>query len=164
MTSSGFYPEWLATSLLQDSIDWETGQSTAIAAFLNVYSLHDSTWMAFNVDVVYEGAATAAIRWDAHWTEGRIPYPGSNVADWPILLIRFLSVSQVSLRGYSADSTIPMRGIGTAETRQDGQKAITTIADHYGGEVELTHQSDIHVLCLDPSGVPITIPGLGHSL
>lgn len=56
-------------------------------AFLSEYTLHDSYWIGLHLRPGLEGMAV--VRWDTHWSGGRIVYPGSAVADWLVLLIRF---------------------------------------------------------------------------
>jgi hypothetical protein len=65
--------------------------------FLQEYTLHDSVWEGLWVAPA-NGEATAVMRWDSFWSEGRIPYPEGEYdleGGWPLLLIRFQHVYQI---------------------------------------------------------------------
>ena len=160
MTDPDYYPPWLADALLTDSLPWDQAVSTTLETFLQAYSLHDSCWITFSLDPVYDGGGLAAIRWDTFWTEGRVAYPGDMVAGWPILLIRFKRVHGCRQTGYEIEAPVPTRGIAGAECKSvaDSPLMRTVVADHYGGQLELEHAPDVDILCVDRGGQVLSIP------
>ena len=100
MTSPvSYYPEWLGPRLIDDAVEWSSAVATSLVSFLEQYTLHDSTWIGLHLQLDQAGAAIAVIRFDAFWTEGRVPHPGDLVAEWPIILIRFSGVTSIQLTG-----------------------------------------------------------------
>jgi hypothetical protein len=92
-----YYPAWLGDALVRGSLPWDQGLSVLMPRFLHEYTLHDSVWEGLWVEPAF-GEATAVIRWDSFWSEGRIPYPEGEYdleGGWPLLLIRFQHVYQV---------------------------------------------------------------------
>ena len=100
MVSSDYYPAWLAKALLEDSLPWPDALPTTMPEFLKSYTLHDSVWISLTLDAIYDGGGRAFLRWDTIWTDGRVPFPGSTVAEWPILIIGFSQLHSAELTGY----------------------------------------------------------------
>ena len=163
MADTDYYPPWLADALLSDTLPWERAARIRLSDFLAAYTLHDSEWINFSLDPIYDGGAVAVIRWDTIWTDGRVAFPGSFVADWPLLFLRFHRVHRASQDGYESGSPVPTRGIGSAECRPAGDvsRVITVIADHYGAQLEIEHAPEVDVLCLDRAGAVVPVPGFG---
>jgi len=162
LVSSDYYPEWLATALLEDKLPWSDAIESTMPAFLDSYTLHDSVWIGLALDPIYDGGGRAVFRWDTIWTDGRVAFPGSFVAEWPILIIDFHRVRRVELVGYELESPAPTRGIDHAESQTlDSDCHRTVIADHYGGQLEVLHAPAVRLLCLNRSGQVQPIPGLG---
>jgi hypothetical protein len=91
------YPDWLGDALVRGSLPWNQGLSVTMPNFLQEYTLHDSIWEGLWAEPAF-GEATAIVRWDSFWTEGRVPYPSGEherTGSWPLLLIRFRHVYQV---------------------------------------------------------------------
>ena len=160
MPDPAYFPPWLADALLTDSLPWEQAVPTRLDAFLAAYTLHDSDWIAFSLDPSYDGGGLAVLRWDTFWTEGRVAFPGSFVADWPILLIRFRRVHSCRQVGYNTDAPVPTRGIASGECKPlaDSQFMRTIVADHYGGQLEVEHAPEVDILCMARAGDVISIP------
>ena len=159
-----YYPSWLAAELLGHSFEAEKAAATTIPEFFAEYTLHDSIWIGFQLDPIYDGAGLAILRWDTHWTDGRILFPGSAVAEWPILLIRFARVHRAVQRGYEIEAPAPTRGIDAATTRvalapsPDGAHT-TTFEDHYGGVFEVDHAPPVQLICFSREHSILPIPG-----
>jgi hypothetical protein len=144
-----YYPSWLSEDLLWDAYPWDSGTSLTLATFLAGYTLHDSTWVGLHVDPDLDGAATAIIRWDTFWTDGRVPFPGGTVAEWPFLLIRFHGVTSVRLREFERDPTLSPRTISDASSSAVGEsKYRTVVTDIMGGAVEIDHAGRVDLVCL----------------
>jgi hypothetical protein len=163
LVPSDHYPAWLAKALLEDTLPWSDAQQATMPAFLDMYTLHDSSWIGFTLDPAHEGGGRVIIQWDTIWTDGRVPFPGSIVAEWPILIIDFVRVHSAQLAGFEIESPVPTRGIASAEAAilADPGHHYTVISDHFGGRIELVHAPAVHLLCLNPSGQAQLIPGLG---
>ena len=65
------YPASLGTLLLEGPLPWDDAVTIGMPQFTERYTLHDSFWEGFWLEAAY-GEATAVIRWDTFWTEGRI--------------------------------------------------------------------------------------------
>ena len=157
-TEDEYYPQWLARGVVLGEIPWEAGARTTMARFLAEFTLHDSCWISLVTDPAYEGAAVAVIRWDTFWTDGRVPFPGSVVAEWPILLIRFVRLDGLRFRGLERDIGGISRTISGAESSVAGDAARTEIADVFEGVVTLDHAPEVVVLCLDREKRLVPIP------
>jgi hypothetical protein len=160
MPHADYYPSWLTNALVSGSFPWSQAARTELAIFLASYSLHDSEWIAFTLDPVYSGGGLAVIRWDTIWTEGRVPFPGSIVAEWPVLLVRFHRVHQVRQPGYETEAPVPTRGIADAESQPlpNSTSVRTVVSDHYGAQLVIEHAPEVDVLCLDRHGAVLAIP------
>jgi hypothetical protein len=116
------YPEWLGDALLRKTLPWDGGLPVPMPFFLQNYSLHDSIWEGLWVEPAY-GEATAIVRWDSYWSDGRIPYPksvdGSDapVGEWPLLLIRFQHVYQIVSSQTSFDEPLTPDIMMVAQSR-----------------------------------------------
>jgi len=147
-----YYPEWLSRGLLWEEFPWEQAVRTTMEQFLNRYTLHDSGWIAPKADAQYRGGGLAVFRFDAFWTQGRIPHPGSRVAEWPILLIRFSRLFELRLHDYEPESGGLSRTISHAETEAVGGRCRTRIWDLFGGCCELVHAKPVDILCVGRAG------------
>ena len=160
-----YYPSWLGSDLFDDAFPWEQGIMTSASAFLGSYSLHDSIWITLLLDPQYDGSGVAVVRWDTFWTDSRVAYPGSFVAEWPILLARFSSISSVAFEGFQDSGGSP-RTISHADTQLNAGSGDqvelhkTSFCDIYGGKVHITHGTPIRLLCLNRNRDVLPIPGL----
>jgi hypothetical protein len=156
---AGYYPDWLSAQLLWDDFPWESGLRTTVPDFLAAYTLHDSGWVGLFLDPDQQGSAIAVIRWDTFWTEGRIPFPGGTVAQWPFLLIRYAPVYAVRFTSYEVPGEAPSpRTIGGAEASVISESIHRTVVqDIFGGAVEVEHVPQVDVLCLAPDRTVLPI-------
>ena len=146
-----YYPEWLGSGLIDNAVTDAVAVETTLEALLDVYTLHDSYWIAL---VTHPGAAHLAIRFDANWSNGRVPYPGSLVAEWPILILtmRNLVSARIELRDAGIGDAISVPH-DTVE-----RMATTLVRDHHGGSAELVHGSSVELRCFNREGPAIPIP------
>lgn len=151
MKTDPYYPDWLGPGLIDDAVADADAVETTLEAFLDAYTLHDSYWIAL---VTHPWAAHLAIRFDANWSDGRIPYPGSVVAEWPILIVTMRRL--VSARIELQDAGIG-EAISVPHDTAEGM-ATTLVGDHLGGSAELVHGSSIELRCFDRAGAAIPIP------
>jgi hypothetical protein len=146
-----YYPEWLGPALLDGAIDNTPTVETTLSEFLDAYTLHDSHWIALVIDGYSE--ARLVIRFDAFWSDGRIPHPGPSVAEWPILVVtmRHLLSARIDLRdsGIAGAISLPHDSVAGMST--------TFVQDHRDGSAELVHGSSIEASCFDSKGTPIPI-------
>ncbi len=151
-----YYPAWLGGDLVEETLPWEGALATSLAEFLEQYSLHDSYWIGLYLGVNQEGVLL--LRWDTVWTEGRVPFPGPLVAEWPVLAVKLsgLAVTEVRLKdmGIAGAASGPVEGEGLQRT---------VIDDQEGGSAVLIHEAGVKVLCLDRgrNGVKIPMSGGG---
>jgi len=127
------YPDWLGRRLIEDEFDWPSANSTSMPRFLSQYSLHDSYWIGIHVQPNFE--TIAVLRWDTFWTEGRVPFPGSTVEEWPVLLIQFERLYQLHssyLWPTVSEEWKPTETVASAEsvlvTKQDQEKMLAWLA------------------------------------
>lgn len=153
-----YNPEWLTAGFLEDIFPWSEAVQTTMGRFLSLYTLHDSYWIGLKTNVRYS-EAVAAIRFDAFWTEGRVPHPGPEVALWPVLLLRFLGVAEVSLTPCQAEDDYQGAILG-AETGEDDYGSLTSIDDDIGGRCAIRHRGPIDVLIMSRSGQPYPLEDL----
>src|SRR5262249_32889198 len=128
------------------ALPWKEGEEWHIDEFLRAFTLHDSDWFGLQLDVAWDGSATAAIGFDPIWNKiGE--EATSTCAKWPTLFIRFADTSQVSKENY-ADLGGIQRGISEVATKPTEEGLVeTVISDHYGGKVTIRHASRISTLC-----------------
>jgi hypothetical protein len=96
MVGDELVPLWLKRALIDDLLPWDIARPTTVETFLRQYTLHDSYWIGLWVTPGL--GADAVIRWDAYWSEGRIPHPGPIVAEWPVLVIRLRRLYAIESR------------------------------------------------------------------
>ena len=158
MTALSYYPQWLGPRLLEDSFTWGEALTTSLPAFGEQYTFHDSVWIGLHLHLDLTGGATAIIRLDSFWTEGKVPHPGSLVAEWPILLVRFSDVGAVRLSGF-VGSDWSSRTIDASETTDStAGRHRTSFDDIYSGRVEIDHAPPVQILCFDRSGEALKLP------
>jgi hypothetical protein len=158
MTDTSTYPEWLGPRLIDDAFPWADGVSTSLIEFFENYTLHDSFWIGLHLPLDQKSAAVALIRFDALWTDGRVHHPGSLVAEWPILLIRFSNVSVVRLAEFGkTHGFLRTIGVAVTEATSSGQH-LTRFDDVVSGRVEVEHAPRVTILCLDRSGRNVPLP------
>jgi hypothetical protein len=139
----------LAERVLDASLPWEHSIQFHIADFLKRYTLHDSYWIGLLADCAFEDSAVAIIRFDPVWNSS-VSAPTSRVADWPLLFLKFNCVSNIQMSGFRGAGQ-GQRGISDATfERITDEEVVTTIHDHYGGEVTLRHFPIIDALALSP--------------
>ena len=155
-----YYPNWLTSGFFENKYPWDASTVTTMDRFLSLYTLHDSYWIDLRVDAGETGECTLFLRFDAHWTDGRVPHPGSQVAQWPILLIRIPVVRSISLDSFSG--ALLYSGIAAAETVPTAGGALQTrITGIVSNEVVLVHDPEIEVLCISREGEVLPLPDLG---
>jgi hypothetical protein len=87
-----------------------------------------------------------------------VPHPGTLVAEWPILLVRFSDVAAVRLSGF-AGSDWSSRTIDASETIElTAALHTTSFDDIYSGHIEIDHAALVQILCFDRSGAALTLP------
>jgi hypothetical protein len=186
-----YYPAWLGNALLRHTLSWNEGLSVLMHVFLMRYTLHDSVWEALWGEPG-SGEATAVIRWDSYWSEGKIPFPENEYAQagqWPLLLIRFQRVYRIVSTQISFDEPADFPGvIMRADSRQiqaaerehlltaglrqpsstdnslihllDDQLCLTRfVGVDDERNTEILHGGPVRLLCFNPSGDAIAIPG-----
>jgi hypothetical protein len=159
-----YFPEWLGNSLIGGDLPWDQATRSTIQEFLAEYTLHDSIWINLIVGTSDDGEVLAVIRWDTFWTRGRVPHPGSAIANWPILIIRLPRVEGVRLEGF-ATTTQTTRTISTASSVgvDEGGIQLTEIRDVEGGRILLEHDAAVEILCLAHDRSVLPVPGLGDN-
>lgn len=157
-----YYPAWLGPDLLWDDFPWEAGVATSLGAFLESYTLHDSSWVGLFLDPDQNASAVAVVRWDTFWAEGRVPFPGSAVAEWPFLLIRFSGLRGIRFAGYGAQARdLSPRTISAARSEAIETGAHRSVfEDIFDGSVEVEHDPLVDLLCLERDRTPHALPGV----
>jgi hypothetical protein len=145
------YPDWLGRDLVAGNLPWSEGVASSLPAFLDRYTLHDSYWIGLYAEP--GRCATLLLRWDTFWTQGEVPFPGSLVAEWPLLAVRFdaLDRSEVRLRDHGLASALS----GPTNRAADAHR--THLADHHGGDATLVHAPGVRLLCLSRSREPLPL-------
>lgn len=156
MNETPRYPDWLGPLLLRSGL-WPLRQPTTMATFLARYTLHDSEWIGCWLDPV-DGSATAALRWDTFWTDGAVPFPGSTVADWPILLLLFEHVQHVDVHLERTDQFLST--IVGATTQASAGLWRTTITGVLGNLLHIVHSEAIGVICFAATGQQLYVSNL----
>jgi hypothetical protein len=186
MIDNDYYPRWLSQGLLENSFAWNRAQTSSMPAFLAQYTLHDSPWIGFWFGA---GEPIALIRWDTFWHKDRIPFPGSNVAEWPLLLMKFTRLYQylISTRKDLDDfvlgevieaaesnlvepqqreallaASLQLKGFSDDYREQFLNEKLyhTVFQGTYKQQIHLFHGGEVQFLCIDQTGIPISIPGL----
>lgn len=164
---------------------WKSAQSGSLIRFWEQYTLHDSSWIGAWFDPLHE-QAILAFRWDTIWTENRVPYPGSEVARWPTLLIR---LNQFILSYYDRNDAFAYGSdnVSGAETRlitlEEQEQYLTGLSGRLQlaasgteyllganlvrttitgdmGEWHFLHHDHVDFLCLLEDGQAVVIPGV----
>ena len=150
-------PPDIASMLIDGDMPWDRGTEFRAAAFLEHYTLHDSGWLGMHIDCGWHDTVVAAISFDPVWNR-HIAQPTSLVADWPLLFLRFESVSSIQMSGFAEIGGI-QRGISavTVESVSD-EECVTTITDHFGASIRIQHFSLIHGLLFSPAGDLLALP------
>ena len=143
-----YYPDWLGRDLVADRFPWNE-DLVRLDKFFEHYTLHDSYWIRLYAEPQHE--ATLLLRWDTFWTNDRVPFPGSAVAEWPILAIRLLDVRESAVELLES-------GIAAAECQTAGDHLRTTVEDHAGGNAVLVHAPAVRMICLSRDRETLAIP------
>jgi len=145
------YPDWLGRDLVAGSLPWSQGVPASLPAFLDRYTLHDAYWIGLYAEP--GRGATLLLRWGTFWTQGEVPFPGSRVAEWPILAVRFdaLERSEVRLRDHGLASA------RSGPTNRAADSHRTHLVDHHGGEATLIHTPGVRLLCLSRAREPLAL-------
>lgn len=188
MTENDYYPAWLSDCILNDTFPWQAAHTVSMPDFLAQYTLHDSPWIGFWFG---NGEPMAVIRWDTFWQQERLSFPGSEVAQWPILVIKFARVYQYLIAGkWDAEEVVLGEQIALAESYrlEDYQREAllaasfqlkgfsddcreqfldetlhhTLFTGTYRHPIHLLHGGKVQVLCLNRAGEVLPIPGLGE--
>jgi hypothetical protein len=138
------YPDWLGRDLLAGTLPWAQALPSSMAAFLDRFDLHDSTFVGLFAEA--ERDATLLLRW-------LLP---DDAAEWLLLAVRFdgLERSEVKLRS---------RGIASAVSGPTSRAADwhrTHLEDRRGGGATLLHAPGVRLLCLTPDRAvrPLPVP------
>jgi hypothetical protein len=143
-------PPDIASMLIDGEMPWDRGTEFRAAAFLEHYTFHDSGWLGIHVDCGWRDTVVAAISFDPVWNR-HIAEPTSLVADWPLLFLRFESVSSIQMSGFAEIGGI-QRGISTATVEAiSDEESVTTITDHFGASIRIQHFSLIRGLLFSPA-------------
>jgi len=139
----------LAHRVLDGCLPWERSVELHIDDFLERYTLHDSIWIGLLTDCAFEDASIAVIRFDPVWNSS-VSTPTSVCADWPLLFLRFKSVTAINLSGFRNIEGI-QRGISSVNVEHlSDEEARTVINDHYGASVSVQHFPLVEALVLSP--------------
>jgi hypothetical protein len=155
-----YYPAWLGGDLVEETLPWDAALATTLAHFFEQYSLHDSYWIGLYLGLNQEGVLL--LRWDTVWTEGRVPFPGPLVAEWPVLAVRLSGLGYTDVRlkdmGISgaASGMVDARGVISGGVEQEQHQ--TVIDDHSGGSAILIHEPGVRILCFDRERNLLPIP------
>ena len=147
---------WVASAIVNGDLPWNSALRISFEEFSKKYTLHDSTWVGVFADVAYDNSLVLAFKWDSIWLPAGIYPPSQRVADWPILFIRILNSSSLTLEGFSDVGGL-QRGIGTASLVTDPKGKSLIIADHYGASVVIAFHGDLEFLALDNKKAVIKI-------
>ncbi|MDR3764009.1 MAG: hypothetical protein P4M01_07935 [Acidobacteriota bacterium] len=141
----------LAHRIVEGYLPWDRAVEFHVDAFLERYTLHDSMWIGLYTDCGQEDTAIAVIILDLVWNPS-VSTPTSVCADWPLLLIRFKSVSAIQLSGFTNIGGT-QRGISGVDVEHlSDEEAKTVFTYHYGALVSVRHFSLIEALFLSPEG------------
>jgi hypothetical protein len=141
--------EHLAHRILSGDLPWDRSVEVHIDAFLEKYTLHDSNWIGLFADCANEDAVIAIIGFDPVWNSS-VSTPTSVCADWPLLFLRFKSVSAVLLSRFRDNGGL-QRGISGADVEHLSDEEVrTVIGDHYGALVAVQHFPLVDALVLSP--------------
>jgi hypothetical protein len=158
-----YYPAWLGGDLVEETLPWEGALSTTLADFLEQYSMHDSCWIGLYLGVNQEGVLL--FRWDTNWTEGRVPFPGSHVADWPVLAVKLSGLGYTDVRlkdmGIAGARSGLVDASGVVIDADNLELHQTVIDDFSGGSAILIHEAGVKVLCFDRGRNELKIPMSG---
>ena len=150
------------TPLVEPILNYERGKKTppprgvqtTMARFLDEYTLHDSYWMSLHVG---QFESDLLIRFDAHWSKGRIPHPGARVGNWPRLIVTMSGLVASQFDFGQIDYTASIME-ATSESHPDlDQKALTRYQLD-SGSVALAHDMQVELRMIDPDGDLISIP------
>ncbi len=179
------YPEWLGRMLLGHSLPWDNAQHTTMPDFLESYTLHDSNWIGlWSEGAIHECCVIVA--WDTFWTNGRVNYPSSTVAEWPILAIHFTDVYHIFFgstpRNAYMTTIANARSSIVSSERKIGM--LDSLLKHWylpdatsqyvfnetlyqthiesigGDDVDLLHGEEVRILCFTALGEPLSIPAI----
>ena len=176
-----YYPSWLGQDLINDNFDWQQSLKTTMPAFLAEYTLHDSYWIGLYVQP--NRKIIAVIRFDTYWSKGRVFFPGSFVADWPILLVRFARAFRIDLNGLEEGETIGNATsirLDSSQREQMLEREIsrsadvdilgeyildedlhrTLFEDIYGGQVDVWHSAEVNLLCFNRQKESLLLPDI----
>ena len=174
-------PDWLPEVICRSLIPWETGVRAQMEAFLRTYPLRLSGWIG--MWSMPPTSTILAFRWNSELFADRIPYPGAQVTEWPILLIRFPVCYEIRFGGIESngivddarsrgvvgderrkamDATMKMPGISHLFREEFLDEALqhTIIKEASGSQVGIFHGGDCFFLALTKDGDGLTIPGL----
>ena len=145
------YPDWLGRDLIAGGLPWAVGTPASLPAFLDRYTLHQSHWIGLYTEP--GPSVTLLLRWDTFSTQGEAPFPGSQVAESPILAVRFdaLERSEVRLRDRGLASVLS----GPTNRAADAHR--THLVDRHGGDATLIHSPGVRLLCLSQAREPVAL-------
>jgi len=157
-----YYPRWLGPAVVAGQAPWPQALRFTWGQFLTSYTLHDSLWLGLYLESGQEGLL--AIRWDTYWTNGRVPFPGSTVATWPILLCRLTQLAQVQI-ALAEDGIADAESSPTVPAEENADPLCrTVISAHDGTIASFVHSSTVTFLCLSAEGKHLSHSHMSHGL
>lgn len=157
-----YHPEWLGKNIVGSNLPWERAQKDALSSFLNQYTLHDSYWIGLYLMPQRKGILV--VRWDTFWTKGKVPYPGSAISEWPILIFQLSGLQQVEIAlvedGIAGASSQPIKKNEQGEILVSTSVVLhhTQVNDHSDGKASFVHDSVVEILCLSRNGDILEVP------
>lgn len=150
----------LAHRILEGDLPWECSVEAHIDSFLEKYTLHDSNWIGLFTDCAYEDTVIAIIGFDPVWNSS-VSTSTSVCADWPLLFLRFKSVSAILLSRFRDNGGL-QRGISCVDVEHLSDEEVrTVITDHYGASVTVQHFPLVNALVLSPGEDVLELSILG---
>ena len=149
-------PANLAIQLTEDTLPWDRSTQMHVETFHKRYTLHDSYWIGMHSNCAWGDSAIAVIIFDPVWNSS-VSTPTSQVADWPLLFLRFNCVSSIRFAGFRDVGGV-QRGISGADSKNiSEEEAVTVIDDHYGASVSLQHFPLVDLLVMSAKGDLISV-------
>ncbi len=164
---------WISEACFQDTFDWSKSYKTNFIDFFKYVMLHDSYWVAININTDYE--AILIIELDAIWNKEYCLKSREN-KDWPYLVIKISDLFNIFFNRdrkesiiYSATSKIVTKFeieklIELSKTSNvfyedlfknfnvNDELHRTRIEDVGDGNIEIYHKSEIKVLLIEKNG------------
>jgi hypothetical protein len=152
---TAYFPAWQHTSIIEDSLPWESGKTYSYPEFKEKYTLHDSSWIGLFSSIRYENSAILALLWDAHWIPDEIFESTGMVTEWPFLFIKLESLVEIVTRNLAPFDYPREIHHATLVEFEDGLKTLVVTGD--GGDIEIGFRGKSVFLGLDREKQPLLI-------